>query len=76
MGGVVPKWLPKNDVVEFTYMSPTSSTASWGNPRSSIKASSHVWLMKPNAFRKFLYVNYMSLFVNFVSSRMMRIIWN
>lgn len=75
MGGVVSKWLPKNDVVEFTYMSPTSSTKSWGHPRSSIKASSHVWLMELNAFRKSVYVNYMSLFVNLVSSRMVRIIW-
>ena len=28
IGGVVPKWLPVNEVVEFLYMLPTISTAS------------------------------------------------
>ena len=39
-GGVVPKWLPLKEMVEFVYMFPISSTASRGYPRSSIIARS------------------------------------
>ena len=61
IGGVVSKWLPANVVVEFLYMFPTISTASRGNPKSSIMASSRAWSMEPNAFLKSMYVRYMSL---------------
>lgn len=40
IGGVVPKWLPVKDVVEFWYIFPTILTAYVGKPRSSMRANS------------------------------------
>lgn len=67
IGGFVPMWLPVKDVVEFFYMFPSISTASKGKPRSSMRASSLAWSMEPKAFRKSIYVRYMSLLVSHAS---------
>ena len=40
IGGVVPKWLPVNEVVESLYILPMISIASVGYPRSSMSANS------------------------------------
>lgn len=45
-----PKWLPVMKVVEFVHTLSTSSTTSWGNPRSSIRAKSAQWTIKPMCF--------------------------
>lgn len=49
-GLCVPEVAPRKSIVEFVYMLPTSSTMSWGNPRSSIRAKSFVWSMELNVF--------------------------
>jgi hypothetical protein len=46
----------------------TSSIASKGYSRSSMKVRSHEWLMDPNAFLKSIYSMYMSWFVSLASS--------
>ena len=71
IGGVVPKWLPVNEVVESLYILPMISIASVGYPRSSMSANSLAWSIVPNAFLKSIYVMYMSLFVSLASSRML-----
>ena len=63
IGGVVPKQLLVNEVVEFLYMSPMISTGSAGKPRSFMRASNRAWYMEPKALQKSMYVRYMSLWL-------------
>ena len=44
--------------MNFLYIFPTISTASWEKSRSSIRASSLAWLMKLKALWKSMYVVY------------------
>ena len=62
------------DVVEFLFISPTISTTSRGIPRSSMRARSLAWSMKPKASWKSMYVRYISLLVSLASSRVAMII--
>ena len=63
------------DVVEFLYMFPIISTASRGEPRSSMIAKSLAWSMELKTFLKSIYVRYMYFVVSLASSKVSMIVW-
>lgn len=54
-------------------MFPTNNASS-GYPRSFMMANSQVWPMEPKAFRKSMYVRYISLFVSRASLRVVIVV--
>ena len=55
-------------------MFPIILTASRGQPKSFMRASSLAWSIKPKAFLKSMYMRYMSLLVSLASSRVAMIV--